>query len=199
MYGCTGRRFCARTCGLVPTRTYHEQKNFHHGGHRGTQRNVPKNTKGGHLWPPSCGLSLAKRCLDALDVLCLPALGAFDHVKLHLLTFLQAAEATGLNGGEMHEDILPGGSLNEAISLGSIEPFHCTLLSHNLTPFASAQASNRPPGGGTCGQPGALPPWREKQGPSGPTAQCPAKGKGPRRRRPPVTGGEAREPQLCLR
>ena len=34
--------------------------------------------------------------LDALDVLCLPALGAFDHVKLYLLTFLQAAEAIGL-------------------------------------------------------------------------------------------------------
>jgi hypothetical protein len=36
----------------------------------------------------------------------LPALGAFDHVKLHLLTFLQAAETAGLNCGEMHEDIL---------------------------------------------------------------------------------------------
>ena len=33
----------------------------------------------------------------------LPALRAFDHVKLHLLTFLQAAEAARLNGREVHK------------------------------------------------------------------------------------------------
>src|SRR5215469_10500873 len=44
--------------------------------------------------------------LDRLDVLCLPALGAFHNVKLYLLTFLKAAEAAGLNGGEMNENIL---------------------------------------------------------------------------------------------
>jgi hypothetical protein len=29
--------------------------------------------------------------------------------------------------------------LNEAIAFGSVEPFDCSLLFHNATPFASAQ------------------------------------------------------------
>jgi len=44
--------------------------------------------------------------LDSLNVLGLPALGAFGHLELHGLPFLQAAKASGLNGGEMHEDIV---------------------------------------------------------------------------------------------
>ena len=66
--------------------------------------------------------------LDALDVLCLPALGAFDHVKLHLLTFLKAAESAGLNGGEMHEDILAVLAADKSIALGVVKPLHCSCF-----------------------------------------------------------------------
>ena len=37
-------------------------------------------------------------CLCGLYILGLPSLGALDHIELHLLTFLQAAESAGLNG-----------------------------------------------------------------------------------------------------
>ena len=66
--------------------------------------------------------------LDALDVLCLPALGAFDHVKLNLLTFLQTAEATSLNGGEMYENILAVLAADETVALGVVKPLHCSCF-----------------------------------------------------------------------
>jgi len=66
---------------------------------------------------------------------------SLEQVKLDHLALIQAAITVFLNSGKVHEHILPGGPLNEAIPLGSIEPFHCTLLSHNSTPFASAQRS----------------------------------------------------------
>jgi len=66
--------------------------------------------------------------LDALDVLCLPALGTFDYVKLHLLTFLKAAESTGLNRREMHEDILTVLAADETIALGVVKPLHCSCF-----------------------------------------------------------------------
>ena len=66
--------------------------------------------------------------LDALDVLCLPALGAFDHVKLHLLTFLQTAESARLNGGEMYEYILTVLAADESIALGIVKPLHCSCF-----------------------------------------------------------------------
>jgi len=69
-----------------------------------------------------------KRCLDALDVLSLPALGALDHVKLHLLTFLQTAEPTSLNGGEMYEDILTVLAADETVALGVVKPLHCSCF-----------------------------------------------------------------------
>src|SRR5579862_4835355 len=72
--------------------------------------------------------------LDALDVLGLPALGAFDHVKLHLLTFLQTAEAAGLNGGEMHEDILAVLAADKTVALGVVKPLHCSCF-HVLLNF----------------------------------------------------------------
>src|SRR6516165_6382129 len=94
----------------------------------------PTNTKGGHCWPPSCGL-FAKRFLDALDVLCLPALRAFHNVELHLLTFLEAAEAAGLNGGEMHEDILAVLAADKAVALGVVKPLHCSCFHVLLVPL----------------------------------------------------------------
>jgi hypothetical protein len=47
----------------------------------------------------------------------------------------------------MDENVLPGGALDKTVALGSVEPLHCTLLSHKSTPFASAnEFSNLPVG-----------------------------------------------------
>jgi hypothetical protein len=66
--------------------------------------------------------------LDALDVLSLPALGAFDHVELDLLTFLEAAESAGLNGGEMYEYILAVLAADKSIALRVVKPLHCSCF-----------------------------------------------------------------------
>jgi hypothetical protein len=66
--------------------------------------------------------------LDALDVLCLPAFGALDYVKLNLLTFLKAAEAVGLNGGEVNEHILAVLAADESIALGIVKPLYCSCF-----------------------------------------------------------------------
>src|SRR5580704_192556 len=66
--------------------------------------------------------------LCTLHVLGLPALGAFDHVKLHLLPFLKAAEAARLNGGEMHEYILTVLAADETVTLGVVKPLHCSCF-----------------------------------------------------------------------
>jgi hypothetical protein len=66
--------------------------------------------------------------LDRLDVLCLPSLGAFDYVKLHLLTFLEAAESARLDGGEMYEYILSILAADESIALGVVKPLHCSCF-----------------------------------------------------------------------
>ena len=84
-------------------------------------------TKGGHFWPPLCEL-LLEAVLDALDVLCLPSLGAFDYVKLYLLTFLEAPESARLDSGEMYEDILSILAADESIALGVVKPLHCSCF-----------------------------------------------------------------------
>ena len=52
----------------------------------------------------------------------LVALGALDDVEYNRLAFLQAAEAFGLNCGEMHEDILTIGAAQKAETLGVVKP-----------------------------------------------------------------------------
>ena len=86
--------------------------------------------------------------LAADDVSRLKSFRPPQEVELNRFALVQTTITVFLDGGEMHEYILPGRPLNEAISLGSIEPFHCTLLSHNSTPFDSAQVSDLPRGGG---------------------------------------------------
>jgi len=71
------------------------------------------------------------------DVLCLPALRAFDHVKLHLLTFLEAAESAGLDGGEMYEYILTILAADETIALGVVKPLHCSCFHVVAISFSS--------------------------------------------------------------
>ena len=65
---------------------------------------------------------------DCLNVLGLPALWPLGHVELHGLPFLQAAKAASLNSGEMHEDILPILTANEALALGVVKPLYCSLF-----------------------------------------------------------------------
>ena len=89
---------------------------------------LPKTLRAAIAGRPHFELSCCEAELDALDVLCLPSLGAFDHVKLHLLTFLKAAEAAGLNGGEMHEDILAVLAADEPIALSVVKPLHCSCF-----------------------------------------------------------------------
>ena len=84
---------------------------------------------------PHCRIVACKAVLDAFDVLGLPALGAFDHVKLYLLTFLQTAEAAGLNGGEMYEYILAVLAADESIALGVVKPLHCSCFHDGAISF----------------------------------------------------------------
>jgi hypothetical protein len=66
--------------------------------------------------------------LEELDVFCLEALGALDHVKLHRLAFLKTAESIRLDGGKMHENIVPGLTAKKAIALGVVKPLYCSLF-----------------------------------------------------------------------
>src|SRR5271155_5641987 len=70
------------------------------------------------------------KSLARLNVLRLPALGAFGHVELHGLAFLQAAEAASLNRGEMHENVFAILTADKAIALGVVKPLHCSLFCH---------------------------------------------------------------------
>jgi len=66
--------------------------------------------------------------LERPDVLGLQALGTLRHLKLHALTFLQAAEAAGLDRGEVHEYILAALAADESVTLGIVKPLHCSLF-----------------------------------------------------------------------
>jgi hypothetical protein len=66
--------------------------------------------------------------LQRPDVLGLQTLGALRHLKLHALTFLQAAETAGLDRGEVHEYILATLAADEPITLGIVKPLYCSLF-----------------------------------------------------------------------
>jgi hypothetical protein len=66
--------------------------------------------------------------LDAFDVLRLPALGAFYDVELNLLTFLQAAKAVCLDGGEVNENVLAILAADKTIALGIVKPLYCSCF-----------------------------------------------------------------------
>jgi len=66
--------------------------------------------------------------LDELDVFCLEALGSLDHVKLHRLAFLKAAESVRLDGREMHENIVAGLTADKTEALRVVKPLYCSLF-----------------------------------------------------------------------
>jgi hypothetical protein len=94
-------------------------------------RTSPKKKSGlaGRLPFPNFGCGL-----DAFDVLCLPALGAFDDVELNLLTFLQAAKTVCLDGGEVNENVLAILAADKTIALGIVKPLYCSCF-HDVAMF----------------------------------------------------------------
>jgi hypothetical protein len=54
--------------------------------------------------------------LEACNVLCLKAFGAFRHFKLHRLTFIQGLITVHLDRGEVHENIFSGLALDEPVT-----------------------------------------------------------------------------------
>jgi hypothetical protein len=63
---------------------------------------------------------------------------ALQQIELHSFPLVQGTVSILLDRGEMHEHILSGGSLDKPIALSPVEPFHCSFLSHEKTPFDSA-------------------------------------------------------------
>jgi hypothetical protein len=59
------------------------------------------------------------------DVCSLQTFGALFDFELDPLAFFQAAEAIGLNSGEVDEDIVATLMRNEAVALAAVEPFDC--------------------------------------------------------------------------
>jgi hypothetical protein len=86
------------------------------------------------VWPPPDLIFRDRKWLNRLDVLGLPALGAFDHVELNLLTFLQAAESICLDRGEVYEDILSILAADESITLRVVKPLYCSCF-HGVALF----------------------------------------------------------------
>ena len=81
--------------------------------------------------------------LNGADVLCLPALGSFFHIKLDLLTFLQTPESTSLNCREVHENVLAVLPANKAKPLGVVEPLYCSCFHILSVPFEEIYAGRR--------------------------------------------------------
>src|SRR4051812_23631492 len=74
----------------------------------------------------------AGRLNGSHHVPCLEALGPFQQVELDHLALIQCAIPILLDSGEVNEHIFAGRPLDEAKTFGSVEPLHCTLLSHEL-------------------------------------------------------------------
>jgi hypothetical protein len=71
------------------------------------------------------------RLSGANDVTRLEPLGALQQIELHGFALIQRAVTILLDGGEMNEDVFACGPLDKTVSFSPVEPFHCTLLSHN--------------------------------------------------------------------
>src|SRR5215469_15739931 len=92
---------------------------------------------------PPCGKP-ALECLQRLNVLRLPALGALDDVELNGLTFLKTAEASGLNRRIVNEYVFAVLTANEAVALRVIEPLNCSLFHCVACSFGVDIAAIRP-------------------------------------------------------
>src|SRR5580658_1967195 len=68
--------------------------------------------------------------LEAGNVLCLKAFGAFLYFKFHCLTFVERFVSVHHDRGEVYENIFTGLALDKTIALRSVEPLHCSLFLH---------------------------------------------------------------------
>src|SRR5215831_288390 len=99
-------------------------------------RDVASNKKPSR-WDREGSQMVRRLCAD--DVGRLKALGALEQVKLHGLALVKSAIAVLLDRRKMHEHIFPCRALDKSISLRSIEPLHCSFLSHGTTPFTNRE------------------------------------------------------------
>src|SRR5688572_18706157 len=83
--------------------------------------------------------------LYASDVRCVESLFSGTDLELHLLSLGERLESVHLNRREVHEHIFTAFLLNEAVSLGVIEPLHlpsghsrCLLLGETILPRRNA-------------------------------------------------------------
>jgi hypothetical protein len=68
--------------------------------------------------------------LEAGNVLCLKAFGAFLYFKFDCLTFVERFVSVHHDRREVHENIFTGLTLDKTIALRSIEPLDCSLFLH---------------------------------------------------------------------
>ena len=68
------------------------------------------------------------RCLHRADVCSLQPLLAFDDLELNGLALFEHSVALGQNRALMHEDVRAAFTLDEAVALFRVKPFHCSLL-----------------------------------------------------------------------
>jgi hypothetical protein len=66
--------------------------------------------------------------LQAHDAFGLQTLGALLDLEFDCLALIQSLVSLALDGRKMNENVLSGLALDESITLGRIEPLHCTLL-----------------------------------------------------------------------
>ena len=66
--------------------------------------------------------------LQSLNVLSLQTLRSFHDVELHSLTFLEAAEAIGLDRAEMHEYVFAVLARDKPKTLGIVKPLYSSLF-----------------------------------------------------------------------
>jgi len=76
--------------------------------------------------------------LRRLHIFGLPPLGALYHIELHLLAFLQTAEAARLNRREVYEHILAALATDKPIALGIVKPLYCSCF-HGVARFLFCQ------------------------------------------------------------
>ena len=93
---------------------------------------VRKSNRDGICRPEWLSLNVS---LQRLNLLGLPAFGAFHHFELHCLTFFKATESIRLNGGEVNEHVLTGLTADESKTLCIVEPLNGSLFHNLFFPF----------------------------------------------------------------
>ena len=81
----------------------------------------------------------------ASDVFGLQAFRACLDLEFHLRALIEGLVTIHLNGGKMDEYVLTAGTLDEAVALRSVEPFHDTFFSHYRSPNAKHQTAPHAP------------------------------------------------------